>query len=122
MQKKSETVSQPSPSRTHIYLFCSMLPGVIWLYFGPPAVNELQDFLHLQFAQFEILGEDFFRELNKQVSVNLFGHKECYDVFGQPYEPQGLGHFLYGESRQVGRWLPRGPVTTGAGGQLEVEG
>lgn len=127
MQKKKkkkeihETGSQPVPSRLHSYQFCSMPAGLIWLYFGSPAVNELQDFLHLQFAQFEILREDFFRELNEQIAVDLLGHEEHDDVLRQPDEPQGLGHLFDRESRQVGGWLPRGPVAAGAGGQLQVD-
>lgn len=48
--QKHETVSQPTPPGTHANQFCPMLAGDIWLYFGPPAINELHYFLHLQFA------------------------------------------------------------------------
>ena len=116
---------KPCPSQSHLAQhgcqFCCMPAGLIWLYFGSPAVNELQDFLHLQFAQFEILWEDFLCELNKQIAVDLLGHEEHDDVLWQPDEPQGLGHLFDRESRQVGGRLPRGPVAAGAGGQLQVD-
>lgn len=61
---------------------------------GPPALDELSGFGHMQSAQVEVLGQNVFGQLHQEAAVDPLPLEDRHRCLGQADEAQARRHLL----------------------------